>query len=136
VTLAATARYDASRLLCTLGAEASVHLAADGTATRVPALWSEVALQDLGGGFVGDGCEVEIPRQDLRRVARKDRLTRYPETFDALLGPDGWAVLLEEGGELGLETSAAETWTVDSVRRDEGLWLLTCTLNPRPLPRA
>lgn len=131
-------RYDASRVVCNPAesGEPAVHVAADGTETRLVATWGAPALQDLGQGFVGDLSEVIVPRAQLRSVRRKDKLRRHPDLFDALLLEDGWALLLEEGGELGLEASAAESWTVDDVREDVGLWILACTLNPRPLPRA
>lgn len=136
--LAAAMAYDAARVVCNPAetGEAAVHVAADGTATLVTATWGAPVLQELGQGFVGDLTEVVVPRNQVRKIARRDTLRRHPDLFDALLLADGWALLLEEGGELGLETSAAEGWTIDDVREDTGLWILSATLNPRPIPRA
>lgn len=115
--------------------EPAAHLAADATRTAVTALWSPQALDDLGQGFVADAALVHVPRAQVRRIVRGDVVERYPGTFDTLLLQDGWALLLEDGAEAGLETSAAESWQVNVVRESPAWWELACLHQPRPAPR-
>ncbi|WP_025322265.1 hypothetical protein [Deferrisoma camini] len=88
------------------------------TPVRVRAVWGAVEVAEVGAGFVADACEVLVPEADLQDVAgsvnpkRRAMLTRYPD-----------------------DVSAAETWEVESIRREAGMWRLRVERNVRPLAR-
>lgn len=88
------------------------------TPVRVRAVWGEVEVAEVGSGFVADACEVLVPEADLQDVAgsvspkRRATLTRYPD-----------------------DSAGAETWEVESIRREAGMWRLRVERNVRPLAR-
>lgn len=115
--------------------EPADHVSGDGTTTRVRASWSPVDLSDLGAGFVADVSRVTVPRSAVRTIERGDVIRRTPDDVGALLLPDGWALLFEEGDEFGLEASAAEPWDVEHAQQTPTTWQLVCLRAPRPVPR-
>jgi hypothetical protein len=137
VGILAQAAYDAAAVFCNEQdfGEPADHTAADGTRTRVSSVWTPVQLNDLGQGFVADAVSVTVPRIAVRKIVRGDVLTRYPDAIDTLLLQDGWALLLEDGTEAGLETSAASAWEVETVQDYPATWQLTCLHQVRPSPR-
>lgn len=111
--------------------------AAGGGRRRVLSTWAPVDLFALGGGFVADRAGVTLPRAAVRRVVRGDVVVRKPDAWASLLLEDGAALLLEGENEVeaGLETSAAQTWDVETAQEAGATWRLVCLHKPRPVPR-
>lgn len=96
--------------------------------------WSDVALEDLGSGFVADAVEVWIPRSAVASLTRGQQLVRGAGGAVALDLGDGVGLELGDGVVLGLEPSG-EVWEIDAVQAGPVWWHCRCFRRIRPVPR-